>query len=60
MHIFGLPGGVNGKEPACGRQMWVPSLGGCGKIPWRRVWQPTPRFLPGESYGQRNLTGYRP
>ena len=20
-----------------------------GKIPWRRVWQPTPVFLPGES-----------
>ena len=28
------------------------------KIPWRRKWQPTPVFLPGESYGQRNLTGY--
>ena len=23
------------------------------KIPWRRKWQPTPIFLPGESYGQR-------
>ena len=23
------------------------------KIPWRREWQPTPVFLPGESYGQR-------
>ena len=22
------------------------------KIPWRRAWQPTPVFLPGESYGQ--------
>jgi len=20
-----------------------------GKIPWRRAWQPTPVFLPGES-----------
>ena len=20
-----------------------------GKIPWRRAWQPTPAFLPGES-----------
>ena len=24
-----------------------------GKIPWRREWQPTPAFLPGESCGQR-------
>ena len=22
-----------------------------GKIPWRREWQPTPVFLPGESHG---------
>ena len=28
------------------------------KIPWRRAWQPTLVFLSGESYGQRNLTGY--
>ena len=26
-----------------------------GKIPWRRAWQPTPGFLPGEFYGQRSL-----
>jgi len=31
-----------------------------GKIPWRRTWQPTPVFLPGESYGQRSLAGYIP
>ena len=30
------------------------------KIPWRRKWQPTPVFLPGESYGQRRLAGYSP
>ena len=23
-----------------------------GKIPWRRKWQPTPVFLPGESHGR--------
>ena len=28
------------------------------KIPWRRKWQPTPVFLPGESHGQRSLVGY--
>ena len=30
------------------------------KIPWRREWLPTPIFLPGESYRQRNLVGYSP
>ena len=29
------------------------------KIPWRRAWQLTPVFLPGESHGQRSLVGYR-
>ena len=31
-----------------------------GKIPWKRVWQPAPVFLPGESYGQRSLAGCGP
>jgi len=33
------------KESACsvGDDPWV------RKIPWRRAWQPTPVFLPGES-----------
>ena len=26
-----------------------------GKIAWRRAWQSTPVFLPGESHGQRSL-----
>ena len=30
------------------------------KIPWRREWQPTPVFLPGESHVQRSLAGYSP
>ena len=25
---------------------------------WRRKWQPTPVFLPGESHGRRSLVGY--
>ena len=29
-----------------------------GKSPWRRAWQPTPVFLPGESHGRRSLEGY--
>ena len=31
-----------------------------GKIPWRREWEPTPIFLPGEFHGQRRLAGYGP
>ena len=31
-----------------------------GKIPWRRKWQSTPVFLPGEFHGLRSLEGYRP
>ena len=31
-----------------------------GKIPWSKIWQPTPVFLPGESHGQRSLAGYNP
>ena len=31
-----------------------------GKISWRRDWQPTLVFLPGESYGQRILGCYSP
>ena len=31
-----------------------------GRLPWRRAWQPTPGFLPGESHGQRSLVGYSP
>ena len=27
------------------------------KIPWRREWQPTPVFLPGEFNGQKSLVG---
>ena len=58
----GFPGGTGGKELArqCRRrkrQRFNPCI---GKIPWRRAWQPTPVFLPGESHGQRNLAGYNP
>ena len=33
-------------QPECGRPGFDPWV---GKIPWRRKWQPTPVFLPGES-----------
>ena len=29
-------------------------------FPWRRKWQLTPVFLPGESHGQSSLVGYGP
>jgi len=52
IHV-GFTGGASGKELACqcmrrkrhGFDPWV------GKIPWRRSWQHTPVFMPGESYG---------
>ena len=34
------------------------SLG--GKIPWRKKWQPTLVFLPGESHEQSSLADYSP
>ena len=41
--------------------MWRPRFDlSVGKIPWRRKWQPTPVFLPGESHGGRSLVGYSP
>ena len=57
-----FPGGTRGKEPACqfrkpkrlGFDPWV------RKIPWRRKWQPTPAFVPGDSHGQRSLVGQNP
>ena len=56
---MGFPGGSVGKESALqGRRRrfnpWV------GKIIWRRAWQSTPIFLPGESHGQKSLAGYSP
>ena len=33
---------------------------GSGRFPWKRKWQPTPVFVPGESHGQRSLVGYNP
>ena len=37
-----------------GSDPWV------GKIPWRKSWQPTPVFLPGEFHGQGSLKDYSP
>ena len=40
------------------QEAWVQSLG--QEIPWRREWQPTPIFFPGQFYGWRSLVGYSP
>ena len=49
-----FPAGLSGKESACHRRR-------CGlnprvrKTPWRRKWQPTPVFLPGEFHRKRSM-----
>ena len=48
-----MPGDA-GDTPRPGFNPWV------GKVPWRRAWQPTPVFLPGERHGQRTLAGCSP
>ena len=32
----------------------------CKLMHWRRKWQPTPVFLPGEFHRERRLVGYSP
>ena len=55
----GFPG-ASGKESACQCRNHKRRRFGLrvGMIPWRRAWQSTPVFLPGESYGQRSLVSY--
>ena len=38
---------------------WATSLSLSTFMHWRRKWQPTPVFLPGESQGRRSLVGCR-
>ena len=55
----GLPRSLSTKEPTC--QCKRPRFDSWfEEIPWRREWQPTPVFLPGEFHGQRSLVGYSP
>ena len=51
-HRKGFPGGsvvknppANAEDSRHGLNPWA------GKIPWKRKWQPTPVFWPGESRG---------
>ena len=52
----GFPCDSDGKE-SCGRCRFNPWV---GKVPWRREWQSTSIFLPGEFHGQKSLVGYIP
>ena len=48
---------LSGKESPCSAAPGL--IPGSEKTPWKRAWQPTPGFLPGESHGQRSLVGHR-
>ena len=57
--FLGFPGGSDSKESTCN----VGDLGFdplVGKILWRRAWQSTPVFLPGESPWTQELGGLYP
>ena len=62
IEFMGFPGGANDKEPTyqCRRHKRLRFDPWIRKLPWRRAWQPTLVFLPGQSHGQRSLTGYSP
>ena len=61
--VFGMNWGISlvaqtvKNLPQCRRPGFDPWV---GKIPWKREWQPTPVFLPGEFHGQRSLAGNSP
>ena len=51
------PGRLQSMESWRVRHDWATSLSLCTFTRWRRKWQPTPVFLPGESQGQGSLVG---
>ena len=51
------PGGPQSMESLKVGHNWVTSLSLFTFMHWRRKWQPTPVFLPGESQGQGSLVG---
>ena len=54
--IRGFPDGSDGKESAYSAGDWG-LIPGSERFPWRKGWQPTPAFLPGEFHGQMSLAG---
>ena len=59
-NIVSVEGFRGGSDGICLQYRWAGFDPWVGKIPWRRAWQPTPVFFPGESHGQRSLAGYSP
>ena len=62
MFLLSFSSSPSGKQPVCQcrrqkRHRFNPWV---WKMPWRRKWQPTPVFLPGESHRQRSLAGHSP
>ena len=59
--MWGFPGGLDGKQPACKAGDWVRSL--CWKDPLEKEMATYSSILPGEfqkSHGQKSLVGYSP
>ena len=54
------PGRLQSRGSRRVRHNWATSLSVFPFMHWRRKWQPTPVFLPGESQGQRSLVGCSP
>ena len=53
------PGGLQSMRSLRVGHDWATSLSLFTFVHWRRKWQPTPVFLPGESQGQGSLVGCR-
>ena len=53
------PGGLQSMGSLRVRHNWATSLSRFTFLHWRRKWQPTPVFLPGESQGRGSLVGCR-
>ena len=51
------PGGLQSMGSWRVGHYWATSLSLFTFMHWRRKWQPTPVFLPGESQGRRSLVG---
>ena len=52
------PGGLQSMGSLRVGHDWATSLSLFTFMHWRRKWQPTPMFLPGESQGQESLVGW--
>ena len=54
------PGGLQSMGSQRVGHNWATSLSLFTFMHWRRKWQPTPVFLPGESQGRGSLVGCHP